>query len=99
MSSYCADAGNLDRLYEDDVDLLENAEFDVTLAGAQLLGRDVARICEHTSSRRIIEILDDGHGAPDLITQINQISDPFGERPELAEKLVEHFRRGVANPK
>ncbi len=99
LSSYCADAGNLDRLYEDDVDLLENAEFDVTLAGAQLLGRDVARICEHTSSRRIIEILDDGHGAPNLITQINQISDPFGERPELAEKLVEHFRRGVANPK
>ena len=37
-----ADAGNTDRLYETELDLLEAAEFDMQLAGAELLGRDVA---------------------------------------------------------
>ena len=37
-----ADAGNTDRLYETELDLLEAAEFDMRLAVAELLGRDVA---------------------------------------------------------
>jgi predicted nucleotidyltransferase len=40
-----ADAGNTDRLYEHDMDLLETVAFDMELAGAELLGRDVARVC------------------------------------------------------
>ena len=45
LTSY-ADAGNADRLYDAELDLLEAAEFDMQLAGAELLGRDVATICE-----------------------------------------------------
>jgi predicted nucleotidyltransferase len=40
-----SDAGNFDRLYDQESALLEAVEFDLELAGAQLLGRDVARIC------------------------------------------------------
>jgi predicted nucleotidyltransferase len=40
------DAGNSDRLYTNELALLERAEFDFEVAGAQLLGRDVAQICE-----------------------------------------------------
>ena len=40
-----ADAGNFDRLYDQESALLEAVEFDLELAGAELLGRDVARIC------------------------------------------------------
>ena len=40
-----AEAGNLDRLYDHELALLEAVEFDLELAGAELLGRDVCRIC------------------------------------------------------
>ena len=39
------DAGNFDRLYDQESALLEAVAFDLELAGAELLGRDVARIC------------------------------------------------------
>ena len=38
------DAGNLERLYEQERDLLEEEAFDTRLAGIRLLGRDMARI-------------------------------------------------------
>ncbi len=40
-----SEAGNFDRLYDQESALLEAVEFDLELAGAELLGRDVARIC------------------------------------------------------
>jgi predicted nucleotidyltransferase len=40
-----SDAGNFDRLYDQESALLEAVDFDLELAGADLLGRDVARIC------------------------------------------------------
>ncbi len=40
-----AEAGNFDRLYDQELTLLEAVEFDLELAGAELLGRDVCRIC------------------------------------------------------
>jgi predicted nucleotidyltransferase len=43
LTSY-ADAGNTDRVYEQDLDLLESVDFDMRLAGAELVGRDVASI-------------------------------------------------------
>lgn len=54
-----ADAGNTDRLYDHELDLLEGVAFNMELAGAELLGRDVARVCsppalarsEHSSNR------------------------------------------------
>jgi len=35
-----------DRLYEQEADLLEAAGFDLEDAGARLLGRDAARLCD-----------------------------------------------------
>jgi predicted nucleotidyltransferase len=91
LSTY-ADAGNFDRLYEDEADLLETVEFDVVLAGAHLLGRDVARSCDARSLRRLGEIA----GRADLISQMNRVCDLVEEHPERAHILVDHFRRGMA---
>ena len=38
-------AGNTERLYDHEMELLEAVRFDMELAGAELLGRDVARVC------------------------------------------------------
>jgi len=91
-----ANAGNNDRLYTNELDLLENVGYDLDLAGAQLLGHDVAHICEDRSLRRIEEILGSDRLAGDLLSHINQDCDPFEEYPNRAETLLDYFRRGVA---
>jgi predicted nucleotidyltransferase len=40
-----ADAGNTERLYEQEMELLGAVGYDMELAGAELLGRDVAQLC------------------------------------------------------
>lgn len=91
LSTY-ADAGNLDRLYEEEADLLETADFDLVLAGAQLLGRDVARVCDGRSLNRLEGILD----RAELVSQMNRVCDIFDEHPERSQILVDRFRRGMA---
>jgi predicted nucleotidyltransferase len=48
-----ADAGNTDRLYERELGLLEEMGFDMELAGAELLGRDVSGLCSPLMLDRI----------------------------------------------
>ena len=43
------DAGNEDRIYTEELALLESLGHDPELAGIQLLGRDVAKICLDTT--------------------------------------------------
>jgi predicted nucleotidyltransferase len=57
-----ADAGNEDRLYADDLPILEAAEFDVPIAGARLLGKDARHIASQETSEAIAKMLAD----PDL---------------------------------
>ena len=66
----CADAGNTDRLYDQEIDLLEAAGFDLELAGAELLGRDVASICKTQTLRQIRSILTSERNRERLISHI-----------------------------
>ena len=56
------DAGNEDRLYTDQLPLLEAAGFDVTIAGPHLLGKDARRIANEETVASITKLLAD----PDL---------------------------------
>jgi len=46
-------------LYEEDLPLLQEEGFDTTLAGARLLGRDMAKISDSKTFLILKEILDD----------------------------------------
>lgn len=50
-------AGNFDRLYETELQLLENEDFDNRIAGIVLLGKDMSRICNKQTMEHIKEIL------------------------------------------
>jgi len=52
------EAGNEDRLYSEEVDLLEQEHFDYIFAGARLLGRDVASMLSPESQEMILAILE-----------------------------------------
>ena len=60
------DAGNHERLYTDAAQLLDEPDFDYELAGAWLLGHDMAQILPRAARPRVAEILNregDPHGA------------------------------------
>jgi predicted nucleotidyltransferase len=57
MNKY-EEAGNSERLYEEDLPLLQEEGFDIKLAGIRLLGRDMARISNPATFRIIKGILD-----------------------------------------
>jgi len=57
MNKY-EEAGNSDRLYEEDLPLLQEEGFDTTLAGTRLLGRDMAKISDPKTILIVKGILD-----------------------------------------
>jgi predicted nucleotidyltransferase len=56
LKSYL-DCGNLDRATTEHRDLFEGEDYDYEIAGARLLARDLIKILDRSSARRILEIL------------------------------------------
>ena len=50
--------GNEARLWDEHDDLLQDEKFDYEVAGAHILGRDLAHICQKITRDKILEILD-----------------------------------------
>lgn len=50
-------AGNEDRLFGQESELLDAVGYDLTLAGAQLLGRDAARMTDSGATEQIVSLL------------------------------------------
>ena len=69
-----ADAGNEDRLYADELPLLEAAGFDFSLAGARLLGKDARRIAHQETVAKIAKMLADPTLKRELLNQLVQAS-------------------------
>jgi len=57
MNKY-EEAGNTERLYEEDLSLLQEENFDAKLAGTRLLGRDIAKISDPRTVQIIKGVLD-----------------------------------------
>ncbi|MBW1860007.1 MAG: nucleotidyl transferase AbiEii/AbiGii toxin family protein, partial [Deltaproteobacteria bacterium] len=56
MSTYL-DAGNQDRLFNEEKDIVDVEDFDYVRAGARLLGRDIAAILNTRTVKTVLEIL------------------------------------------
>jgi len=90
-----ADAGNEDRLYADELPILEAAEFDVPIAGARLLGKDARHIASQETSASIAKMLADPDLKRELLNQLVQTSprsdQSFADHCTL---LLDNFQRG-----
>jgi predicted nucleotidyltransferase len=86
-----ADAGNLNRIYSEELDLLEGVGFDVELAGSELLGRDAARICQPETHRQISLILMSQPLVDQLVRQMRQTGWDGEPDMERTAQLVERF--------
>ena len=89
-----ADAGNTDRIYDHEIDLLEAVGFDMALEGAELLGRDVARICSRDALDQIRSVIKTAHELERLMHQMNQ-SSAYAETSAAVEGTLNAFCRGI----
>lgn len=90
------DAGNIDRLFDQELELLELASFDIVLAGAELLGRDVAAICSPQYLPAIKTFLTLEHELDRLVAGMVRSGNP--EDDPLLQRIVTAFSRGIQTP-
>jgi predicted nucleotidyltransferase len=86
------DAGNHDRLYGDAYALMEACEFELSLAGAALLGYDVGVILHDVSRQSLLAVLADPRKSDRLIVHMTRFA---GTEPETAVRLLNEFERGL----
>ena len=92
-----ADAGNTDRLYDQEMELLEAAGFDMQLAGARLLGRDVAQLCAPAAMTLARSVLDSEQTFERLTSDMVRISTVAEDMP-FVERMLTSFRFGLLHP-
>jgi len=93
-----ADAGNTDRLYEHEMALLEAVGFDMELAGAELLGHDVAQLCSPPVLALIRSVLETEPTLERLVIHMVRTS-AFAETAPFIQRMLSCFRHGfVRNP-
>jgi predicted nucleotidyltransferase len=92
-----ADAGNSDRLYDREMDLLEELGFDMELAGAELLGRDVAGIASSPVMDQIRSLVTSETKRERLAYQMAQTT--YAEAAVSVERIFSGFCRGLLRAK
>lgn len=89
-----------DRLYEKEISLLEDENFDNQFAGIRLLGKDMVKISTPETLKKIKEILDNETGVKTnyrLITHIVSIHDDFDKVFSFLNKLKQGILEEVKN--
>ena len=87
--------GNEDRLYADELPLLEAAEFDIPVAGARLLGKDARRIASQETAASIAKMLANLNLKRELLNQLVQAGLRSGESfAGYCTLLLDNFQRG-----
>lgn len=96
MSTYL-DAGNRERMFDEGADLLESEDFDYEVAGARLLGRDMAAILRPETKEALLKILDKETGDQSRYTLIASMVERGAERIDLekALRLLEQMKAGI----
>lgn len=92
------EAGNFERLYEEEQELLQEENFDTRLAGIRLLGRDMVRISDLDTLRIVRKILDGETGEQ---SHYRLVADMLRGTPATEEKFdyvlmqLEKLRIGI----
>jgi predicted nucleotidyltransferase len=88
------DAGNEDRLYEEEAAELKRVDFDTVLAGAFLLGKDARQITDQNIRDQLQTALS-GQNITVLVDQIARSMSSFEDRTESSVALLRGFFRGM----
>jgi len=86
-------AGNQDRIFNQELELLESVDFDPTLAGARLLGRDAARIADSAAASQIVNLFNSDTQVNLLISHMITTAI-YEENAASVARILDCFRRG-----
>lgn len=96
LHSY-GEAGNEDRLYGDEMPLLEAVGYDVDLASPRLLGRDAARIIGPATRAQVVALLDDPTRCERLAADMARVFRAAEDPVAKAEVMIAQFTHGLAD--
>jgi predicted nucleotidyltransferase len=86
-------AGNVDLIFDRELELLEAVEYDLTRAGAQLLGRAAARISDPATTEQIVLLLKSAEKVDLLLSDIIK-TERCEENTAEPVRIFDCFRRG-----
>ncbi len=93
-------AGNEERLYSEEADILDLKEFEYEFAGACLLGRDMAKMLQNRTRSKLLEIISRQVGNRDrypLVEDMIEHQAFFGEKFKKKIKMIEYLLNGLTN--
>jgi predicted nucleotidyltransferase len=85
-------AGQSDRLFAADIDLLEKCRFDPDLAGAALLGRDSKREVAPQTRVQVLDVFANAKKAEKFESQLMRFSDGSERATLFLEAFLQEFR-------
>jgi len=88
-------AGNHDRIYGEEIALLEAVDFDLDLISPRLLGKDVRRIASVGTLEQATALLSDQGRIARLVTHMAAELRATEDSITAAEQLLEQFRAGL----
>lgn len=89
------EAGHNDRLYEDEFSLIESCDGNPNLAGAQLLGKDIARLVKLDTYNAIMQILNDEKTLERLTAHMAKAKKHHEEAESEADKFIQKLKTGL----
>jgi predicted nucleotidyltransferase len=101
LMNHYAEAGNEERLYGKEDEILQAEGFDLTMAGIRLLGRDMAATANDKTGTAVASILKNEIGEQDQYRLVAdmiksaRIFDEFNGTLEKLKKLAEGFKEGL----
>jgi predicted nucleotidyltransferase len=99
LMDHYSEAGNDDRLYREETELLQAEGFDPVIAGIRLLGCDMATIANDSTRKAVVSILEDEtkkHSKYRLVRDMTKgvrLYDAFNETLEKVKKLKQGFKK------
>ncbi|HPX51646.1 MAG TPA: nucleotidyl transferase AbiEii/AbiGii toxin family protein, partial [Deltaproteobacteria bacterium] len=97
IMDHYAHAGNEDRLFGPEIDIMEQEGFDLAMAGIRLLGRDMAYMATVDTRKQVMEILAEELDDPSnhhLIMDMVRPSYLESKRFEEVRSMLERLRQG-----
>jgi predicted nucleotidyltransferase len=87
-------AGNEDRLYGTEIEVLEAVNYDLDLAGARLLGMDAGRIATAPTHGQVLALFGDPACRDRLVLHVSRALRAAADPVTQAAVLLMHFRAG-----
>lgn len=92
------EAGNRERLYSENEDILVRYDFEYELSGASLLGRDISKVVNEKTKAALLEILDrETHENGQFLLVIKMMGIPSTTENDFEKKLnlINALKKGI----